>query len=81
MSKLYYCLDCKRVFEEEMVCQYCSGNNVKELVKDSPVNVLGSKLKGKILKVEQLKAKVLIVDENKSKYIKEYEADKLKKIL
>ncbi|MDP4091371.1 MAG: hypothetical protein Q8930_19165 [Bacillota bacterium] len=81
MSTLCYCLQCRRVFNEENGCPYCKGTSVKELSKDSPVNVLGSKLKGKVLKIEEGKARLLIRDENNQKYIKEFEADKLRKIL
>lgn len=81
MNKLYYCMDCKRVFNGEDACEYCSGNNVKELVKNSPVNIIGSKLKGKVLKVEQDKARILVRDENNNKYIKEYDAAVLRKVL
>lgn len=81
MSKLCYCLECRRVFEGEKDCPYCKSTFTKELSKNSPVNVLGSKVKGKILKIENGKARLLIVDDSKQKYIKEYEADKLRKIL
>lgn len=81
MSTLSYCLQCRRVFKGEDGCPYCKSNSVKELSMDSPVNVLGSKLKGKVLKIEDGKARLLIRDENNGRYIKEYEADKLRKIL
>jgi hypothetical protein len=81
MSKLYYCVDCRRVFKEVEKCEYCNGQNVKELVKNSPVNVIGSKLKGKILKIEENKARLLMRDEKNDKYIKEYEAVQLRKVL
>lgn len=81
MRKLYYCLECKRVSEKEDSCTYCSSQNIKELVKDAPVNIIGSKLKGRVLKVEEGKARLLIADESNNKYIKEYEADKLRKVL
>lgn len=81
MRKLYYCLECKRVSEKEESCMYCSSHNIKELVKDAPVSILGSKLKGRVLKIEEGKARLLITDESNNKYIKEYEADKLKKVL
>lgn len=81
MCKLYYCLDCKRISEKEESCSYCSSQNIKELTKNAPVNVIGSKLKGRVLKVEEGKARLLISDETNNRYIKEYEADKLRKVL
>jgi hypothetical protein len=81
VSKLYYCMYCKRVFNVDAACEYCSGNNVKELVKNSSVNIIGSKLKGKVVKVEHGKARLLIKDENNNKYIKEYDAAVIRKVL
>lgn len=81
MEKLWYCLQCRRVFKSEGECPYCKSIFTKELSKNSPVNVLGSKTKGKVLKIEDGRAKLLIISENKEKFIKEYEADKLRKIL
>ena len=81
MSTLCYCLQCRRVFNEGEGCPYCKSTEIKELSKDSPVNVLGSKQKGKVLKMEDGKARLLIRDENNERYIKEFEADKLRKIL
>lgn len=81
MSKLYYCLDCKRVFHNEDQCEYCSGNAIKEIRKDSPVNVLGSKLKGRVLKIEPDAVWLLLVNEFNERYIKDYKAEELKKVL
>jgi hypothetical protein len=81
MRKLWYCIQCRRVFVNEGECTYCKNTFTKELNKNSPVNVLGSKTKGRVLKVEDGRAKLLIIGESKEKYIKEYEADKLRKIL
>lgn len=81
MKKLYYCTDCKRIFAEGVECEYCKSNNVKELVKNSPVNVIGSKIKGKVLKVEDGKARLLISDENNNKFIKSYDAVQIRKVI
>ena len=51
MHRLFYCLDCKRVFKNEQECQYCNSTNIKDIKKNSPVNVLGTKQKGRVLKV------------------------------
>lgn len=81
MRKLFYCLDCKRVFENDKECTYCNSHEVKELVQNSPVNLLGSKLKGKVLKIEEDKVRVLFKDENNERFIKECDVDKLRKVL
>lgn len=81
MSKLFYCASCRRVFEGGESCIYCEGKDIKELLKNSPVNILGTKLKGRILKMDNNVVRVLLVNENKERLIKEYEANQLKKII
>lgn len=81
MNRLYYCAECKRVIENDKVCGYCKGEDVKELTIKSPVNVIGTKIKGKIFNIKEEKVNVLIRTETKDKIIKEYKADQLKKLL
>ncbi|SHI48080.1 hypothetical protein SAMN05444401_0770 [Clostridium amylolyticum] len=81
MSKLYYCLDCKRVFQKEEQCEYCSSNAIKEIRKDSPVNILGTKIKGRVLKIEPDAVRLLLTNEFNERYIKDYKAEELKKVL
>lgn len=80
MDKLYYCVDCKRVIKEE-TCGYCKSEDVKELVVGAPVNVIGSKLKGNVLKIKDDNVRLLIRDESNNRFIREYEADKVRKVL
>lgn len=81
MSKAYYCLSCKRILDKQEICTYCGGKEFKELTYCVPVNVIGTKLKGKVLKVQEGEVKVLFTNESGEKYMKEYGFDKLKKIL
>lgn len=81
MDKLNYCVDCKRIFNPAPVCSYCNSENVKDLAQRAPVNVLGTKLKGRLFKVHSDKAQILLVDDKQSKSIKEFEASKLQKVL
>ncbi|MBU5592714.1 hypothetical protein KQI89_13240 [Clostridium sp. MSJ-4] len=81
MKKLFYCLDCKRIFDKEGQCEYCQSNNLKELTKNSPVNILGSKLKGRVLKIEDDEVRVIFRNESNEKVIKEYKPEQLKKVL
>lgn len=81
MFKLYYCLDCRRIFSAEEECTYCKSKSTKVLARNSPVNVIGSKLKGKVISTGQNIARILFVDENRNRSIKEYEAAKIRKIL
>ena len=81
MDKLYYCLNCKRIFSSEDMCTYCQSENIKELTKKSPVNVIGTKQKGRVFKIRQDVVKLLVIDVNKNKLIKTFQVDKIKKLL
>jgi len=54
---------------------------VNELNIKAPVNVLGTKVKGRVYKLLQEGIEVLIVDEQQNKAIKEFSASKLRKVL
>lgn len=81
MYKLYYCNKCKRVITNESCCDYCKAEEIKELMLKTPVNVIGTKVKGKILKINNEKATLIIRDEGNNKFLKEYGADQLRKVL
>lgn len=81
MRKLYYCEECKRVLDDDKKCSFCNSQSVKELNIGAPVNVVGSKLKGKILKICESNVRLLIRDESNNKFIKEYEHNKLRKVI
>lgn len=78
---LFYCLDCRRIFDFDDKCIYCNSENLKELKKNSPVNVIGSKVKGRILRAEGDIVSLIIITENNEKVIKKYEISKLRKVL
>ncbi len=81
MDKLNYCLDCQRIFDASAQCTYCNSENVKALDRRAPVNVIGTKLKGKVLQTKEGMVHVLFEGEKKVKSIKEFEASKIRKIL
>ncbi|MCI9070352.1 hypothetical protein [Clostridium sp.] len=81
MRKLNYCLDCQRIFTSENVCEYCNSNNIKELKRGKSVNIIGSKDKARYLKYREGKVSVIVYSEDKQKLIKEYNIDKIRKIL
>lgn len=81
MDKLYYCNECKRVISTSESCSYCNGTLIKELVVGAPVNVIGSKVKGKVLKIKDNTVRLLIRDEGNNKFIREYSGEKLRKVL
>lgn len=81
MSKLYYCNECKRVISSGDSCNYCNSSEISELAVGSPVNVIGTKLKGKILKIKDNTVRLVMRDEGNNKFIREYNGEKLRKIL
>jgi preprotein translocase subunit YajC len=81
MSKLFYCTSCKRVINNEQCCEYCKCEEINELAVGAPVNVIGNKLKGKVLKIKDGIVRIIIRDASKNKLVKEYEASKLTKVL
>lgn len=81
MSKLYYCVDCKRLFKSSEKCEYCDGNFLKAITNGAPVNVIGTKQKGKVLKVDDSTVKLIVIDETNNKLIKEYKVEQLRKVL
>lgn len=81
MDRLYYCGKCKRVITNEMVCNYCEGDDIRELVIKTPVNVIGTKIKGNILKMKNGKVNLIVRDEFNNKFIKEYSPEQLRKVL
>jgi len=81
MNKIAYCIDCKRIFNFSEQCPHCNSSNLKELVKKAPVNVLGTKLKGRFLKAEGEMLNILFYGEGREKTIRKYEASQLQKVL
>lgn len=81
MSKLFYCMDCKSIFEQSENCPKCGKEYVKELEKGTSVSVRGQKQKGKVFKISSNKVQVIIITENKERLIREYNPGELVKIL
>jgi RNA polymerase subunit RPABC4/transcription elongation factor Spt4 len=81
MDKLFYCIDCKRVIESDKECRYCKSENIGELAYGAPVSVIENKTKGKVLKIKNGEARLVIKTETGDKLIKEYSAEKLRKVL
>lgn len=81
MKTLNYCLECRRVFEANERCEFCSSDKVKLLKKGTSVNVIGSKIKGRVFNYKNDLVSLVIVTESKERIIKEYKVNNLKKIL
>lgn len=79
--KLSYCENCNRVFGTEEVCPYCNGAG-HALKKDAPVNVIGTKIKGRVLRSTNNDSVAIIIrTEDNSKVLKEYSPQNLRKII
>ena len=81
MERLSYCLECRRVFNSHTECTYCNSSNIKELERKAPVNVIGTKLKGRVLKAKEGIVHLLFEGEKRVKSIKEFEISKIRKVL
>ena len=81
ITNLFYCLDCMRIFKSEDKCDYCNSGDIKLLKRDAPVNIIGTKLKGRLLRVNENDVSLIIRTENNDKVVKEYDTSKLRKII
>lgn len=81
VKRLFYCTECKRVFKSDTACEYCNSSEINELVIGAPVSVIGNKLKGNVLKITDSNVRLVVRDASNAKMIKEFEADKLKKVI
>lgn len=80
MSKAYFCTACKKLFGHEDGCT-CEGQGcIKEVKLGTPVNVVGTKLKGKVYRINDDKLQVVITS-NKNRDIREYSLEEVRKIL
>lgn len=80
MYNYNYCKDCLRVFADS-TCPFCNSSQVSVLNINAPVNILGTKTKGRVFKQSSDEVKVLITDESHNKSIREFSASKIRKIL
>lgn len=80
---LYYCTKCARISNttNTLLCPYCEDSAILPLKKNSPINVLGSKIKGRLFKELKDSAILIVITENKEKLLKEYPINQLKKII
>ncbi len=81
MQVLNYCLECQRVFSSENKCEFCGCESLKPVQKRMSVNVLGTKIKGKVLYCKDDLVSIIISDESNEKMVRKYKVHELKKIL
>lgn len=78
---LNYCTKCSRVFNTKKdFCPYCESIHFSKLKKNAPVNVIGTKVKGRVFKILGETALLIVITENKEKLLKEYPIKELRKI-
>lgn len=77
----FYCSGCRKIGKNPTKCESCGSDNIKLLKHGAPMNVIGTKTKGKIFKIKEDEIKLLITTEAQEKVIKEYKPEQLQKIL
>lgn len=80
MSKAYFCSTCKKIFNEGNPCSCQEEGCVKELKLGTPINVTGTKLKGKVYRIKKDEVEVLITS-SKNRSIKAYRLEQIRKVL
>lgn len=80
MKKAYFCNLCRKVFNEENSCGCEGENHIKEMKPGTPINVIGTKLKGKVYKIKDDLLEVIITS-NKERSMKQYKLEKVRKVL
>lgn len=79
---LSYCTSCYKVFNAlTKTCPECNYSSLMPIKKNSPVNVIGTKIKGRIFKILEQTALLIVITESNEKIIKEYPINTLKKII
>lgn len=81
MERLMYCVDCQRIFASSNNCEYCHSYNIRELRRGTSINVLGTKIKGKVYNYKNNLVSVILLTEDHQRVIKVYDTKKIKKIL
>ncbi|MCT4606835.1 MAG: hypothetical protein N4A64_12180 [Marinisporobacter sp.] len=81
MAKLYYCTKCRRIEKDPNKCGVCSSERIKLLKVGAPVNVIGTKQKGKVFKIKEDGVDLIIINQAKEKNIKGYKHEEIQKIV
>ncbi|MGL6174740.1 MAG: hypothetical protein ACRC1P_09085, partial [Cellulosilyticaceae bacterium] len=74
------CSVCKKIFNQTNPCECQQEEAIKALKVGTPINIVGTKLKGKIYKIKNDTLEVLIIHE-KNRYLKEYSLSQVRKVL
>lgn len=80
MDKVYFCSTCKKIFTRGNSCTCQEENDIKEIKVGTPVNIIGTKLKGKVYRIKNETLEVLITS-TKNRTIKTYPLQEVRKVL
>lgn len=80
MEKIYFCEACRKIFDEYNQCQCNGEKSIKPMKVGTPVNIIGTKLKGKVYRMRDRELDILITS-SKNKGIQTYGIDQVRKIL
>lgn len=81
MNNLNYCVDCRRISYFDGTCSFCQSDDIKFIDKKAPVNVIGTKIKGRVMNERDGMVDILCVGVDNEKSIRQYEMESLRKIL
>lgn len=81
MNNLNYCVECRRISYFNEICSYCQSNDIKDINRKAPVNVIGTKIKGRVMNAKDGMVDILCTGEGNIKSIRQFEAENLRKIL
>jgi len=81
MNNLNYCVECRRISYFNETCSYCQSSNIKAIDRKTPVNVIGTKIKGRVMNVKNGIVDILCTGQGSKKTIKQIEIENLRKIL
>ncbi|PAB59649.1 hypothetical protein [Anaeromicrobium sediminis] len=81
MAKLYYCPECRKIHKDEAKCTSCSCEFVKPLKTNAPVNVIGTKQKGRVFKIKDDEVSLLVMTQGNEKLVKNYKHDEIQKVM
>lgn len=80
MNKIYFCKVCRAVFTEGQECTCQEINGIQEVKKGTPMNIIGTKIKGKVIRIKENAVDLLVRKEN-NKIIRTCKVGEVRKIL
>lgn len=81
MARYYYCFDCRKIGKSKNECGECKGRSLKELKEGAPINIIGTKQKGRIFKMKEESISILLKNEFNEESIREVSYTEVQKII